>query len=71
MAYMLTVDHVVAKINGGTSKDDNLVTACRSCNSRKAASDKRGVQWDPNVPPDWIGEDMFAGEGDELGQLGE
>ena len=30
-----TTDHLVAKSNGGTDDDDNLVAACRPCNSRK------------------------------------
>lgn len=31
----LAVDHVVPEIKGGTLAPDNLVTACRTCNSRK------------------------------------
>ncbi|WP_353962908.1 HNH endonuclease [Streptomyces sp. NBC_01571] len=30
-----TVDHVLAKANGGTDTLDNLVAACRPCNSKK------------------------------------
>jgi hypothetical protein len=37
----LTVDHVRAKINGGTNELDNLQLLCLSCNSRKAAEDRR------------------------------
>lgn len=29
------IDHVVAWANGGRNTDDNLVTACRTCNHRK------------------------------------
>lgn len=32
----LTVDHVMPKSRGGSSKWDNLVTACKRCNSKKA-----------------------------------
>ncbi len=31
----LTLDHVMALANGGAHSEDNLVVACRSCNSRK------------------------------------
>ena len=30
-----TADHVVAKANGGTDDDENLVAACLRCNSSK------------------------------------
>jgi len=36
--HNLTLDHVVAAEHGGTNDASNLVTACRSCNSRKGAS---------------------------------
>ena len=32
---MITIDHVIPKISGGTDRDDNLVTSCYSCNNRK------------------------------------
>lgn len=32
---LLTLDHVVAYALGGTNDANNLVTACRSCNSSK------------------------------------
>lgn len=32
-----TVDHVLARCNGGTDDIENLVVACRSCNSSKGA----------------------------------
>jgi 5-methylcytosine-specific restriction endonuclease McrA len=32
----LEVDHIVARANGGTSKSDNLATACRPCNLAKS-----------------------------------
>jgi len=34
-AEHLTVDHVVPRCQGGSDDPDNLVVACRSCNSRK------------------------------------
>lgn len=33
---LLTVDHVIARINGGTNDESNLVTACRPCNNKKS-----------------------------------
>ena len=30
-----TIDHIIARENGGQNNDENLVMACRSCNSRK------------------------------------
>lgn len=33
----LTVDHIVAVINGGGNEPENLATRCRSCNSKKGA----------------------------------
>lgn len=35
----LTVDHVIPSSRGGLDDDNNLVTACRTCNAKK--SDKR------------------------------
>jgi 5-methylcytosine-specific restriction endonuclease McrA len=32
-----TVDHTIARINGGPHTQDNLVAACRHCNSAKGA----------------------------------
>ena len=34
-AERLTLDHVVALANGGSHTEDNLVVACKSCNSSK------------------------------------
>ena len=34
-AEELTVDHVQARARGGDRSADNLVTACRGCNTRK------------------------------------
>ena len=31
----LTVDHLIPRISGGTDDSDNLIWACRSCNSSK------------------------------------
>jgi 5-methylcytosine-specific restriction endonuclease McrA len=33
----LQVDHVIAKVNGGTDDPSNLVTTCRDCNAGKGS----------------------------------
>lgn len=33
----LSVDHIVALVNGGTNDPDNLQILCKSCNSRKGS----------------------------------
>lgn len=35
-AYDVTLDHVISGHQAGNHHETNLVTACRSCNSRKA-----------------------------------
>ena len=35
--HQLTIDHVVPRSAGGTDSWENLVTACRSCNTRKGS----------------------------------
>lgn len=32
-----TVDHIVARANGGSDDDANLIASCRKCNSTKGA----------------------------------
>ena len=32
---MLTVDHVIPRINGGITQDNNIVAACKKCNTDK------------------------------------
>ena len=45
----LSVDHLIPRISGGTDDSDNLIWACRSCNSSKQGRDmlvwmdKKGV----------------------------
>jgi len=34
---VLTLDHVTTRDNGGTHANDNLVTACMPCNSRRGS----------------------------------
>lgn len=31
----LTLDHIKSRLNGGSNKPNNLITACLSCNSKK------------------------------------
>jgi hypothetical protein len=33
---MLTLDHLIPHSQGGTNANDNLITACRTCNSARA-----------------------------------
>lgn len=32
-----TVDHYIAKANGGTDDESNLIASCNQCNARKGA----------------------------------
>ena len=32
-----TVDHIIAKVNGGTDDESNLISCCKTCNSTKGA----------------------------------
>lgn len=40
----LTCDHVIPLVRGGTNDNENLATACRSCNSSKG--DKLLCEWE-------------------------
>lgn len=37
-AEQLTLDHVEPRMRGGDNSEGNLVTACRTCNARKAGA---------------------------------
>jgi len=39
MKKNLTIDHVIPQSKGGGNKWNNLVTACKSCNNKKASLD--------------------------------
>lgn len=41
----LTVDHILAKANGGTDEEQNLITACRTCNSKKGMKLLQRAAW--------------------------
>lgn len=44
----LSLDHIVPRSQGGTHRADNLVTCCRTCNSRKQdaiAQGFKGIAW--------------------------
>lgn len=46
-----TVDHIVARANGGTDDESNLISACNPCNGRKGAKVMvRTAYYDP----DWL-----------------
>lgn len=38
-----TNDHVIPRYKGGRNDDDNLVSACRRCNNRRAYEDTLGL----------------------------
>lgn len=46
-----TVDHVLAKANGGKDTLDNLVAACRKCNGKKQDKTLVRLTW---LNPRWI-----------------
>jgi len=39
---IITVDHVIPRVSGGSNRQENLVTACAPCNFQK------GLQENPN-----------------------
>lgn len=41
----LSIDHHVPRSKGGSDEDDNLFTACRSCNSRKSNKTITRIEW--------------------------
>jgi hypothetical protein len=41
--HSLTLDHIIPRIEGGLDEGDNLIVACRSCNSSKQGKDM--LQW--------------------------
>lgn len=50
--FDLTLDHLVPRAQGGTHDIKNLVTACRSCNSRKGA--RSWLKWATRAQKDRI-----------------
>lgn len=46
-----TVDHVIAKANGGTDDPDNLIAACRRCNGTKSDRQLYRMPW---FNPIWL-----------------
>ena len=48
----LVMDHLIPKLRGGPDAPDNLVWACRSCNSSKGAKDMLAwMRWKDRFPP--------------------
>jgi len=47
----LTFDHVVPRSRGGSSRWENIVTACRSCNTQKSSHLPREVNMYPITSP--------------------
>jgi HNH endonuclease len=58
----LHVGHLVAKINGGTSRPENLQLLCASCNSKKSARDRK-LFWDNVLEHSPVFESSLSGEG--------
>lgn len=46
-----TVDHIIAKANGGTDDETNLISCCRTCNSIKGAKHLVRVAYHD---PEWL-----------------
>lgn len=65
----LTIDHVLPRSKGGASTWSNLVTACRSCNSRKGDSlpEEAGMElpYKPYRPSFIVFLREFSGIGDD------
>ena len=49
----LTVDHVIPRSKGGTTKWENTVSACEPCNTKKAHHDKMSPMVKPYDPNYW------------------
>ena len=49
--HATTVDHIIAKANGGTDDEANLIAACRTCNLTKGAKAVVRVAY---VDTDWL-----------------
>lgn len=47
----LSLDHLIPRIKGGTDEGDNLVWACRSCNSSKGGKDMLEWMWEKDKFP--------------------
>ena len=50
-AEATTVDHIIAKANGGTDEQSNLIACCTPCNSIKGA---RVVVRTAYFSPEWL-----------------
>lgn len=48
----LTIDHVVPKVRGGTMVWENVVCACRACNTRKGARTPRAARMHLRTKPE-------------------
>lgn len=46
-----SVDHIIAKANGGTDDESNLISCCRKCNSFKGA---RTLVRTAYYDPEWL-----------------
>ena len=44
----ISVDHILAKANGGQDIEQNLITACRVCNSKKGMKVLNRTAWKNN-----------------------
>ena len=49
--HQLTFDHVIPKSRGGRTSWENIVTACRSCNTKKAHNMPRDCGMHPKYEP--------------------
>ena len=49
-----TIDHIVPRAKGGSNKDENLLAACRPCNTSKNSADIEIFKWRLGFNNSWL-----------------